>query len=219
MTVAAIIQDLWWASARASDDRSGEGASGRRRAVATHAEAPSDDEPIVARLRAGDAVAFDEVVRANFPLLSRVATRLTGSIADGEEVAQEVLFRIWMRRETLRVSSTLTVYLLSAVRNRALNVVRDREVAERHQLHFGETADHELTTSPETNMLDLERRRRVARALAALAPRHRLAVELRYGARASFLEVGATLGISGAAAEQLVRRAVVALRRLLGEEL
>jgi RNA polymerase sigma-70 factor (ECF subfamily) len=216
MTIAAIIHDMWWAGGREADDASGAFTGPRRVRDDDPSSAP--DDPQLARLRAGDDSAFDDIVRTTFPMLSRVAARFVGSIADGEEVAQEVLFRLWVQRESVRPKTSLTIYLLGAVRNRALNVVRDRQTAERHSTAVLEVM-RPASAVPDALLLETERRQAVARALSALMPRHRLAVELRYGARLSFAEVGVVLGVSDRGAEQIVRRAVLALRRSLGEEI
>jgi RNA polymerase sigma-70 factor (ECF subfamily) len=216
MTLPVLIAESWWASGP------GDGAerawlAGRPRLETEHADATPNDHAIAARIRAGDVAAFDTLVLDTFPLLTRVAARLAGSPADGEEIAQEVLFRLWMRRDTLRPTTTLTVYLLAAIRNCALNMMRDRKTAARH-IVSGVLPSPTAPPAPDAGPILDERRQRVAQALDALVPRHRLAVELRYGAQASFAEVGAALGVTDRAAEQIVRRAVLALRRRLGDD-
>jgi RNA polymerase sigma-70 factor (ECF subfamily) len=217
VTLPVLIAESWWASGPGGHS-GGNPPAARPRSGAEDAAATPNDHAIAARIRAGDVATFDALVLETFPILTRVAARLTGSITDGEEIAQDVLFRLWMRRDTLRPATTLTVYLLAAVRNRALNWVRDHRTAARH-LATGMIPVPSPPPSPDAGPVEDERRRRVTQALEALVPRHRLAVELRYGAQASFAEVGAALGVSDRAAEQILRRAVLALRRTLGEDL
>lgn len=218
MSVVAVIAQSWFASAgggSGSDDVwAGGGAprekSGRQNPVV----ASDDDRTSVSRIRAGDSAEFDALVRRVFPLLSRVAARLVGSGPDGEEVAQDVLCRVWIQRDALPDNVPLTVYLLSAVRKRALNVLRDRRTADRFR---GELPAPAMFPATDADVIANERRAEVVQSLNALTPRHRLAVELRYGALASYHEIGAALGVSDRAAEQIVRRALLSLRRALGE--
>jgi RNA polymerase sigma-70 factor, ECF subfamily len=229
MSVAAVIAQSWWAGAEGGGDGGrdrGGGGHGDRNVPAGHnvqqaetdaaglSHATAADRACVARIRAGDSAEFDALVLRVFPLLSRVAARLAGSTADGEEIAQELLCRAWIQRETLPDAVPLTVYLLSAVRRRALNAIRDRQTAEQFQ---GELPGTMLSPATDADVIASERRAHILGALGALTPRHRLAVELRYGAVVSYAEVGAALGVSDRAAEQIVRRALAALRRALGE--
>jgi len=216
MSVAAVIAQSWWAS----QNNSGDERAARPRA----AHSPGGDVPRttatpadvtrVAQIRSGESGAFDALVLETFPLLSRVAGRLAGSAGDGEEIAQDVLCSVWIKRESLPDTVPLTVYLLTAVRRRALNLVRDRQTIARHR--------DTVTATParpeaDAQLIAGERNARIRDALDGLSPRHRLAIEMRYGAVASFAEIGAALNVSARAAEQIVRRALGALRQRLGD--
>ena len=41
-----------------------------------------------------------------------------------EEIVQEVMFKIWVNRETLEISTSIESYLFRAVRNGSLNLLK-----------------------------------------------------------------------------------------------
>src|SRR5215208_8302170 len=85
---------------------------------------PAGGAEVLARLRAGDQQAFDDVFRAHYAALVRFAEGVVRHRAVAEEVVQDVMLQLWRRREALAPDSSLQAYLYQATRNRALNHLR-----------------------------------------------------------------------------------------------
>ena len=71
-----------------------------------------------------DVGAFEAMVRTYGPQLARFAVGLLGSREDAEDIAQDVLWRVWDGRGAWRPTVSLRAYLFTAVRNRALNLLQ-----------------------------------------------------------------------------------------------
>lgn len=67
----------------------------------THAYAPHPDAELIARIRAGDERAFEELFRRYYRELSLYAARIDPSEGSAEEIVQDVFFKVWQRRERL----------------------------------------------------------------------------------------------------------------------
>ena len=76
------------------------------------------------RIRSDNEAAFEALFRALAPGLCVLATRYVGSHQVAEEIVQDLFLQLWTRRSELAVEHSLTAYLFTAVRNRALNQVR-----------------------------------------------------------------------------------------------
>ncbi|MFL6061309.1 MAG: RNA polymerase sigma factor [Marmoricola sp.] len=114
-----------------------------------------------------DEAAFEAWVRPHLTSMSRLAARLVPA-ADRDDVVQDALVRAWRRRSTYDASRGSAVgWLLAIVADQA----RRRKPARVVPLA---PADRQ-TLPPES-----ERRIDVERAIAALPPRQRLAVNLHY---------------------------------------
>src|SRR5256885_9713379 len=81
-----------------------------------------------ARVRTGDAQAFEALFRAYVEPLCSFAYSYVESESQAQEIVQDLFTRLWERRETLERPRSVRAYLYGATRNRALNEVRNRRV-------------------------------------------------------------------------------------------
>lgn len=86
------------------------------------------DAELVALARSGDAEAFGELVRRYQRPAYSVALAITGNHHDAEDVAQDSFIVALERLDECRNPDRFAGWLLSAVRNRARNVVRREKV-------------------------------------------------------------------------------------------
>jgi RNA polymerase sigma-70 factor (family 1) len=177
----------------------------RSREQAHHAEAR-----IAASLRTGDWQAFRTVFDAHYHVLLRFATYHTGSRDLADDLVQEVFANLWNTRASLAISSSFRAYLIRAVRNRILNASRHDATVRRtneHAMARGETLTMGARVpSPETALQELELQQRMTAAIAALPPRQREIMLLRWRDELTPPEIAEAIGI----AEQGVRRQLAA---------
>jgi len=140
-------------------------------------------------------------------------------------VVADVFARLWERRETWRPCTAAEVYVVSAVRNHALNVARNARGRGAHLTRFGAAAAlgdpppgiaQSPFAAPGDALDDRERGVAVRRAMAALPKGRREVVLLRANGLA-WAEVAERLGVSVAAAQMQHGRAVRALGALVGD--
>ena len=73
-------------------------------------------------------VAFLETIANLRPSLHRYCSRMTGSVFDGEDVAQEALFQAYRMLESFDDSRPLSPWLFRIAHNRCIDFLRRREV-------------------------------------------------------------------------------------------
>lgn len=169
-------------------------------------DAPNTDETdnmLMARLRAGDELAFRALVDRHRPWLVRHCTRLLGHDAHAaEDAAQESLLKLHaavLRGQPLRVRPWLTV----VARNTCVDEQRRRRPDLPGELPERAVAGHD----------PFERDAALTDAWSRLAGRHREVLYLREVLGFSYKEIGAVMGLSMPATETLVFRARGALKR------
>jgi len=184
-----------------------------RRTETSHGSNAGSDARI-ARLRAGDVATFEALMRERFTPLVVFAIGFLDDRLAAEDVVQDIFTRLWAQRESLQLSS-LSSYLYGAVRNGALDVVRQRAIRKRLEgpLQTAITAELEARLPGDVPEEDRERFVRVQVALQRLPERRRSALRLRYEQELSYDEIAVVLGLSVGAAQQLVFHAIRALRR------
>jgi RNA polymerase sigma-70 factor (ECF subfamily) len=143
------------------------------------------------------------------PHLLAVAYRLTGTVADAEDVVQDAWLR-WDRADTAAVED-LRAWLTTVVSRLALD--RLRSAAHRRETYYGEWLPEPVVTSldggdPLMAVVAGEDARFAAMVvLERLTPDQRVAFVLHDGFAVPFGEIAEVLGISDASARQLASRA------------
>ena len=165
-----------------------------------------------ARIRRGDPEAFEQLFRTHYAALCRFALRYVESTGAAEEIAQELFARLWIDRARWPSPSNVRAYLLTAVRNRALNAVDRRRVEAAWAAEELVQGDPIAPDDALGRLEDAETREVLNRALDALPTRCRLAMELRWTDEMSYADIAGVMGISIKGVEHLLARGLRSVR-------
>ncbi len=185
--------------------------------------AEAADHAAVQRVLDGDTEAFAAVVRRHGGRLVALCTRLTGSAAVGEELAQEALARAYSGLGAWREDGPFRLWLLRI----AVNACRD-------WLKAGARRERPLAGGPEAEAAQLAARATPApdpqrvvagrlavsalsEAVAGLSPAYREAFTLFHVEGLPYQEMRAVTGVRVNALKVRVHRAREQLRRALGD--
>ena len=160
----------------------------------------------------GDQAAYRELLRDIVPLLRAAARRHHRNFDRAEDVVQEILLTVHRVRHTYDPSRSFRNWVLCIARRRSIDALR----------RYGRIAAHENPADPEVlaqaaadpNPDDGHREAgpALARAIAALPPGQRKAIELVKLRELSLLEASASSGLSVGALKVNVHRALKNLR-------
>lgn len=149
-----------------------------------------------------ETAGFREFVTTNSRDLQRAAWLLTGDWAAAEDLVQTALLRCWPRWSSI---ATPESYVRSALVRSFLSGRRRRWV--------GEQSSAALADLPAPDAIgSADLRASVRSALAALPPRERAVVVLRYYADMSEADAAAALGISAGSVKRYASDALAKLR-------
>jgi RNA polymerase sigma-70 factor (ECF subfamily) len=170
------------------------------------------DFELIDRFLAGDGSAFDALVQKYQRDVYRLAYRITLSVDDAKDLAQETFLQAYRALKGFHRRSSfytwlyrITVHLCFHHRKRSSRV---ESVAE--------LPDTPAESAPPLHdLLEAEQRHAVAVAIAALPPQQRAALTLRVHQNLSYKEIGATLRCSEGAARANVFHAIKNLRAQL----
>jgi RNA polymerase sigma-70 factor (ECF subfamily) len=180
--------------------------------------APDEERMLVARLRAGDTGAFDEVYDAYRPRVFAFLLRMTRSRTLAEDLLDEMWLRLVRHAPRLLPDTRMGPWLFTVARNLYWTYRRDVLVEE--------TSVPELlrlwpSPSAWPSPFDLaaagELERRVERALSTLSPQHREVLLLVGHEGLSPADGAVVCGISAEALRQRLSRARAALAQKLRE--
>jgi len=175
------------------------------------------DRATVEAVRAGDMAAFEAVFREYYAPLVAFATSYTHDNAVAEELVAESFATLWERRVGWRIRTTIEAFVFGVVRHRITDAWRVRK--RRRELDTAYAADPSIfvmpAVRPDDAMERVELETRIARAIDALPHRYRTVVILRVRREMGYEEIAEALGVSSAAVQQQMSRAVRMLRAAL----
>ena len=170
------------------------------------------DAELVSRCRNGDVGAFEVLYRQHAPRLYSLASRMAGSVDEGEDLLQEIFLQAYRKLGSFKGDAALGTWLYRLAINHCLDFVRSRQAK---NTKVTETLDDESSFEPaaprETPIarLDLER------AIASLPEGCRAAFVLHDVEGFDHREVGHILGIAEGTSKSQVFKARMKLRALL----
>jgi RNA polymerase sigma-70 factor (ECF subfamily) len=171
---------------------------------------------VVARVAAGDEVAFARLIAAHHDDMARVAFVICGDADVAQEAVQAAWPRVWQKVGTVRDPDRIKPWLVSVAANEAKQLARGRgrrqvrEVAVDPDVHGARSADR---ADPAERAAEID----LANALAGLDPTDRTVLALRYVAGFSSAEIGDVIGMSAPGVRARTARLLDRLRRELRE--
>jgi len=175
-----------------------------------------DDTPdsplLLARLRAGEALAFEELVRAYQHRVFGVALRMLGNGAEAEEVAQEVFLRVHRAIAGFRGDAKLSTWLYRITSRLCLNRLAS---GERRMTRRGEETLMRLANGHADAATRLEQGELEAalhRAIAELPDERRIVVVLRDLEGLSYEEIALVLELEPGTVRSRLHRARIDLK-------
>ncbi len=192
------------------------------------ASASDPDSRLVERARAGDARAFEALVRRYERWVFTLALRMVGDRGEAEDVAQDVFLKAYTGLSGFRGSSRFSTWLYAIASHHCLNHLASRArrpVPESSLRPAGSDADDPpgpverlADEAPRADEL-LERQetaRQVQEALLGLTDDHRLILVLREIQGLSYEEIAEAIGVEVGTVRSRLHRARMALKlRLL----
>ena len=183
---------------------------------------PRGDE-FLERIRAGDERAFEALFQSYAPGLVRFAMSHLNAHEEAEDVVHDIFLRLWNEPTLLQGARSARTYLLTAVRNRVIDVLRRRKLERRwidtenawsgsDQARIAEIPDPTGSVDrSELSELDVA----IRDAIAQLPERCRAVFLLCRDQGLSYAEAAEVLGVSPVTVKSQMGRALASLRASL----
>lgn len=172
------------------------------------------DRDLVTGIASGSDLAFDRLMRRYRRLVFRVAYGFTGDRDSAMDVMQETFLKVHTRLGSFRGDGPLRNWIVRIAANEAMNWKRSSS-----RFPTAELDDSVFLRSDPAEGPDRDERATVERALerslAALPPRQRLAIVLRYYGERSTREMAGALDCSEGTARNILFRGLEKLRAMM----
>jgi len=175
---------------------------------------PEPEIEWMARIRDGDMEAFRCLVEAHQARVIGTISKMLGSDAEAEDLAQQVFIRIWKSAPRYRPTAKFTTWLFRITRNLVFNELRRKR-------HFVDQADEmpepaeRRDQEPDKVLMEGELQSAIQNAIDQLPESQRLAIILRRYEGMAYEEIAAVMGTSVPAVKSILFRARAELRERL----
>ncbi|MBI1226970.1 MAG: RNA polymerase sigma-70 factor [Bacteroidetes bacterium] len=177
-------------------------------------EFSNEEQDLFLKVKSGDKTAYRALFDRYYKYLVVTANNILGDSEMARDLAQDVFFELWKRRESIEVQTSLKAYLRRSVVNKTLNFIKSR----RMDFTEPERMPESPYPTPDAQTLleasDLEQV--IHQAIAALPERCRLIFTLCRLEGMPHKEIAAQLDISTKTIEAQMTRAIAALREAVG---
>jgi RNA polymerase sigma-70 factor (ECF subfamily) len=179
------------------------------------------EQQAIRRILAGEPDVYRILMERHLPVVLRMTLRVTGSVEDAEEAAQEAFLRGYKKLAHFREHATFGTWIYRIAMNCSLNLVerRTRDLAW-NATPLDASPDIQAAlrspgSTPEALLLEAEAARQREHLLGCLTPMERSAFVLRHLEDQPVAVIAEALGINANTARQTIFRAAGKLRRQL----
>jgi RNA polymerase sigma-70 factor (family 1) len=173
------------------------------------------DAELTDLLKSGDQVAYIEIYDRYKIILQQHAYKKLGDLDEVEDVLQELFIHLWHKKESLTLTSSLSGYLFTAVRNRIFNIYHKKQREASYLDSLQEFID-QGEYSTDLLLREKEFTAIIEKEIQALPPRMREVFLLSRNDGLTHKQIAERLGTSEQTVTTQIRNSLKTLRFRLG---
>jgi RNA polymerase sigma-70 factor (ECF subfamily) len=114
---------------------------------------------------------FEIFFKEKYASLCYIANKYLHDIDAAEELVQDVLVKLWDKREQLEIKGSEMAYIVTSIKNACLNYIKHKKIVLEHEKNEKERLEFDPSES-ESEMADMELETAVLAAIAELPPQN-----------------------------------------------
>lgn len=175
----------------------------------------------LSQLKQGDEQAWRKLFEEHYTALCHVALKYVGDVFTAESIVNDVMLKFWESRQHIIIHQTLRSYLVSAVRNTTLNLlkskyVRKEKVGAEDDIIFSPTASSILSDNmPVDKLIEEELEGKVEETIDGMPKECKCVFKMSRYEGKSNEDIAKDLGISIVTVRYHLRNAIKILREAI----
>ena len=171
------------------------------------------DTELLQLLQTDSDRAIDLLFRTHYADLCRAVYRIIPDTNLVEDLAQEVFYELWKKRDKIVINTSIMAYLRRAARNKALNFIRDKKIKFEEEEKIPDLTSSEINSIQQLEVAELQEK--IDQAIDQLPERCRLVFTLSRFEEMTYQQIADELSISIKTVENQISKALKLLRRTL----
>lgn len=182
------------------------------------------DDVLIARYRAGDESAFEELVRRYAQPVYHYALHYAKSVFGAEDIAQETFVKAWRNFARFDEARNFRAWLFTIAKHAALDYLKKKSPVAFSDIERENGDDGFLSALsdaaplPDAVAMGRERAARLAENIGALGGKQQRVVRLRHDEGKTFAEIAFAMRAPLNTVKSWYRRAIRGLRRVVAPE-
>ncbi len=154
----------------------------------------ADDKELYLKLKEGNEQAFQILFKKYYSAMCHFARQFLNDSELAEETVQDMFVKIWEKRESLNIETSVKHYFFRSVRNHCLNQIQHEKIKKQYAKVVLESANHEI--SPEQYFIEVDLVKRIEASIEALPPKRKEIFRLSREQGMKYKDIAETLNIS-----------------------
>jgi RNA polymerase sigma-70 factor (ECF subfamily) len=159
---------------------------------------------------------FESLFRQYYQMLCSYAYRFVNDSDTAEEIVQDLFYKLWEKRASLQITTSVKSYLFSAVHNRCLKYIEHRNVETKYKNYYLQH-ESEIDNEPQHASDTRELQVIINRTLDSLPERCSRIFKLNRFEGLKYHEIASKLSVSIKTVEANMGKALKLLRKNLKE--
>ena len=113
-----------------------------------------DDKILFEHTNKSDVNAFKTLFHRYYKNLCLYATKIVNDDVAAEEIVQDLFVKLWEKRKTLEIKTSVKNYLVRSVRNQCLNFIKHNEIKTTYAKNI--LSDYQNNLAPEDNFIEID---------------------------------------------------------------
>ena len=175
----------------------------------------TDDTELYIKLKEGDEQAFKALFQKYYSSMCHFACQFLNDREMAEETVQDMFVRIWEKRTTLNIESSVKHYFFRSVRNQCLNQIQHQKIRQQYASMVKESSHQEI--DPEQYYVEVDLLSRIEKSIDSLPAKRQEIFRLSREQGLKYKEIAEELNISVKTVEAQMGLALKYLREELKE--
>jgi RNA polymerase sigma-70 factor, ECF subfamily len=173
----------------------------------------AEDKELFNKLKLGEERAFQDLFRKYYSAMCSFACQFLKDSELAEETAQDMFVKIWEKRETLNIDTSVRHYFFRSIRNHCLNQIQHEKIKKKYAGMVLENSHQEI--NPEHFYIEVDLIQRIEKSIDSMPPKRQEIFRLSREQGLKYKEIADTLKISVKTVEAQMGLALKYLREEL----
>lgn len=172
-----------------------------------------NDKILFSQIKEGDKQSFELLFRSYYAPLCLFAKKYIKDEDDCEELVQSFFLKIWEKKASIVINTSVKSYLYGSIRNRSLNFIKHQKIKQDYQAEIVYSTTNEDYNS--SNFMEVDLISKINKSIESLPGRRREIFVLSREHGLKYKEIAEKLGISIKTVETQMGHALKDLREKL----